>query len=74
MKGEVNRQYLTSETVNGYATKKYEVHYLDKDTLHKAHQWIASGPELSHKNIRSGRELEHGIPQHPDRPPGGQPF
>ena len=41
MKGEVNREYLSSETVNGYATKKYEVHYLDKDTLHKAHQWIA---------------------------------
>ena len=41
MKGEVSRQYLISETVNGYATKKYEVHYLDKDTLHKAHQWIA---------------------------------
>ena len=42
MKGEVSRQYLISETVNGYATNKYEVHYLDKDTLHKAHQWIAS--------------------------------
>ncbi len=42
MKGEVNRQYVSSETLNGYATKKYEVHYLDKDTLHKAHQWIAS--------------------------------
>ena len=42
MKGEVSRQYLSSETVNGYATNKYEVHYLDKDTLHKAHQWIAS--------------------------------
>lgn len=41
IKGEVNRQYLISETVNGYATKKYEVHYLDKETLHKAHQWIA---------------------------------
>ena len=42
MKGEVSRQFLSSETVNGYATNKYEVHYLDKDTLHKAHQWIAS--------------------------------
>jgi len=42
MIGEVSRQYLSSETVNGYATNKYEVHYLDKDTLHKAHQWIAS--------------------------------
>ena len=42
MKGEVSRQYLSSETVNGLAAKKYEVHYLDKDTLHKAYQWIAS--------------------------------
>jgi hypothetical protein len=42
MKGEVSRQYLSSETINGHATKKYEVRYLDKDTLHKAHQWIAS--------------------------------
>jgi hypothetical protein len=41
IKGEVSRQYLTSETVNGHATKKYEVHYLDKETLHKAHQWVA---------------------------------
>jgi len=43
IKGEVSRQYLTSETVNGQATKKYEVHYLDKETLHKAHQWVAQG-------------------------------
>jgi hypothetical protein len=42
MKGEVRRHYLSSETLNGHATKKYEVHYLDKDTLHKAHQWIAT--------------------------------
>ena len=42
MKGEVKRQYLSSETMNGHETKKYEVHYLDKDTLHKVHQWIAS--------------------------------
>ena len=42
MKGELKRGYLSSETLNGYATKKYEVHYLDKDTVHKAHQWVAS--------------------------------
>ena len=42
MKGELKREYLSSETLNGYATKKYEVHYLDKDTVHKAHQWVAS--------------------------------
>jgi len=42
MKGELKREYLSSETVNGYATQKYEVHYLDKDTVHKAHQWVAS--------------------------------
>ena len=42
MKGEVSRKYLSSETVSGHAAKKYEVHYLDKDTLHKAHQWVAS--------------------------------
>jgi hypothetical protein len=42
MKGEIKREYLLSETVNGYPAKKYEVHYIDKDTLHKAHQWIAS--------------------------------
>jgi len=42
MNGEVSREYLSSETVNGYATKKYEVRYLDKDTLHRVHQWVAS--------------------------------
>jgi len=42
MKGEVKRHYLSPETLNGHATKKYEVHYLDKDTLHKAYQWIAT--------------------------------
>jgi hypothetical protein len=42
MKGEVSREFLSSETVSGLATKKYEVRYLDKDTLHKAHQWIAT--------------------------------
>jgi hypothetical protein len=42
MKGELKREYLSSEIVNGYATQKYEVHYLDKDTVHKAHQWVAS--------------------------------
>jgi hypothetical protein len=42
MKGEIGRELVGSETVNGYETKKYEVRYLDQDTLHKAHQWIAS--------------------------------
>ncbi len=42
LKGEVSRQYLNSETVNGYMTKKYEVHYMDKNTLQKAYQWVAT--------------------------------
>jgi hypothetical protein len=42
MKGEVKREYLNSETVNGYETKKYEVHYIDKDRVHKAYQWVSS--------------------------------
>lgn len=42
MKGEVKRHYLSSESINGHETKKFEVHYLDKKTLRKAHQWIAT--------------------------------
>ncbi len=82
MKGEVNRQYLSSETVNGYATKKYEVHYLDKDTLHKAHQWISSDLNYpikisaldgswstEYRNIRIGSQTDSlfEIPQGFDR-------
>jgi hypothetical protein len=82
MKGEVNRQYLSSETVNGYATKKYEVHYLDKDTLHKAHQWISSDLNYpikisaldgswstEYRNIRIGSQADSlfEIPQGFDR-------
>ena len=42
MKGEVERHYLSSETIDGHETKKFEVHYLDKKNLRKAHQWIAT--------------------------------
>jgi Domain of unknown function (DUF4412) len=42
MKGEISRKYLSSETVNGYYAKKYEVQYRDKNTVHTVHQWVAS--------------------------------
>lgn len=42
MKGEINRTYLGSETVNGFAAEKYEVHYRDQEKVHKAYQWIAA--------------------------------
>lgn len=42
IRGEVSRKYLSSEIVNGYTTKKYEVQYLDKKTLQEAYQWVAT--------------------------------
>ena len=42
IKGEISRTYLSSETINGYATKKYEVQYVDKNTVQKAYQWVAT--------------------------------
>ncbi len=42
IRGEVSRKYLSSEVVNGYATKKYEVRYMDKKNMQEAYQWVAT--------------------------------
>jgi len=42
MKGEVGRKYLSSETVNGFPTKKYEVTIKNDEVSDKAYQWIAT--------------------------------
>jgi len=42
MKGEVGRKYLSSETVNGFPTKKFEVTIKDGEISDKAYQWIAT--------------------------------
>lgn len=88
MKGEIRRHYLSSETVNGHATEKYEVHYLDKETLHKAYQWIATDLNYpikisaldgswttEYRNIRIGSQPENlfEIPQGFDKVSRSEP-
>ena len=69
VRGEISRQLLGTETVDGHPTQKYEITYMDGDKPEKMHQWMATDIKLpvkmaavdgvwtiEYKNIKMGSQ------------------